>query len=576
MSIKFLLLSILFLCIVQFNTYLLTQEIPEVKTTVLTAKKTLRNSISVYEVSMYFSNISKDRVTSLWKSENPDDITLVCNLIEKMQEITNQKDTAITNFEKYKRYAVYRDLWGMALGFYTRHPTNNKVKKEIVEAWQKSPKNVNLHSVALLDYCDNILFPKEKIETIKSNAWKIVAKTNNLGIWESFCQRIQGTYSRNNFVIGDKSDIEKLEIYIKHLDMEFASSRHAANIASFAKHELMSHLNIPINGIPSLVVLHLTVEEIKELGPIIFLDEKTIKEREEAKTAGIRAIAEAPEMAKRLMIDEPGRLKAMNIIGNIQEPEQVRKEMKFALCQYYGIRVNQFPNVKATPKEVQKISELLKTENEQVTSDILDILSAAQCVSLIPDLFEICYSKKIPPYRGFGTIAIAPKKTVYFQYSPTQIISYLGDEQVIPELEKLANSATVSEEMKQDALLAINRIKRRKAEEQEQLKRNEETKRLLAERKIFVAEAGGPTDVKMNPFYDPTRKPDDSQQGHLLNSRTWTSLEGWFTQNAVLIRKDKNNVVLKRDEDNKEITVPINRLSIQDQNYIQTWKPPQK
>jgi hypothetical protein len=38
-----------------------------------------------------------------------------------------------------------------------------------------------------------------------------------------------------------------------------------------------------------------------------------------------------------------------------------------------------------------------------------------------------------------------------------------------------------------------------------------------------------------------------------------------------LIRKEDEHVILIRDTDKKEITVPVKRLSVQDQEYIKNW-----
>ena len=552
----------------------------------------LKKFVRYEDLPNYCHSVTSEMIQRFLKAKNVSDLSSQMDISPFFSGIEELEKKVDDNFSKMKPNdyfmlcSAYQTSWGIVKRLQLWDKDDKDYRERVVQQFKRSLAKQGPHYLSMVTLLWFDIATPEELAQLKTFAWNYIEKSEDLLVLESFCNMLQQIDPHTKNMFGNAEDIKKLAIFNRHIDITTASGKRAIQITSHTWNVIECYLD-PTRlgdgpGLPT-VVLQVTHAEVEKLGPIIFLDEKAfqerekaIKERAEAKARQLRAIAEAPELAKRLMLDEPGRLKAMNIIGNIQEPEEVRREMKFALWQYYGIRVNPVPNVKATPKEVQKIRELLKTENEQVKSDILDILSAAQCVSLIPDLFEMCYSKKIPPYRGFGTIAIAPKKTVYFQYSPTQIISYLGNEQVIPELEKLANSATVSEAMKQDSRLAIDIIKRRKAEEQEQLKRNEEVKRLLAERNIVVAEAGGPTDVKMNPFYDPTHKPDDSRQERPKNSRTWTSLEGWHSLNAVIIRKEADHIILVRDADEKEITVPIKRLSIQDQEYIKNWVSPDK
>ncbi|MDR2437976.1 MAG: hypothetical protein LBE12_01225 [Planctomycetaceae bacterium] len=450
------------------------------------------------------------------------------------------------------------------------------MKKSLLEQWTNAVKTDGVHFIGLLKSfkVEEINIPKENFLHVKDRSWQIIKHSNNLLLLYSFCSTLLS--------IGNHDDVNKLGLLQKRFDLNTPSGYRACEIVNDTRITLAYRL-APKHGMPSKTgISPITLKEFELLGPIVSLDEKTAKEREEAKAKRIRMIQEEPEkaanLAKQLVGDTQGRLEMIKKIGNIQESEVMRKAMKDTLSFYYSDKRNEQGenfDEKASLDEVKKIKELLKSENQKLKSDILDIIRSARCVSLIPNLFEMCYSTEVPPYLGFGSVDPKTKKIIRFQYSPTQIISYLGNEQVIPELEKLINSVTVSETMKQDARLTIDIIKRKQREEKERIASREKEKGLIAEGKLFVAEAGGPMDTKMNPFYDPNAKLNISPDApkRLNNSRTWTSLEGWHSLNAVIVRKENDHIVLVRDADEKEITVPIKRLSIQDQEYIKNWIP---
>ncbi|MDR0336005.1 MAG: hypothetical protein LBI18_02845, partial [Planctomycetaceae bacterium] len=52
-------------------------------------------------------------------------------------------------------------------------------------------------------------------------------------------------------------------------------------------------------------------------------------------------------------------------------------------------------------------------------------------------------------------------------------------------------------------------------------------------------------------------------------SRHWTSTDGEFTQAACFIDLKDNQVILKLKGETKEITVPLSKLSKEDQKYVQ-------
>jgi hypothetical protein len=155
----------------------------------------------------------------------------------------------------------------------------------------------------------------------------------------------------------------------------------------------------------------------------------------------------------------------------------------------------------------------------------------------------------------------------------------LGFEQTLPALRQLEKSPKVSNMMQKDARLAIDMIEQRMHNEKMELNKQGER----GDKKNFaVLELGGPSDVKMNPFFVPEdfpqakpvapnisieddipEKPEETEtfRERPTGLRIWTSLEGWFTLDAVLVKKDNKQVVLSRDKDGKEITVPIERLS---------------
>ncbi len=71
---------------------------------------------------------------------------------------------------------------------------------------------------------------------------------------------------------------------------------------------------------------------------------------------------------------------------------------------------------------------------------------------------------------------------------------------------------------------------------------------------------GGSSTSTDNPFAMP------AEEGHPM--RTWSDNSGTFKIEAVYIRADGDNVVLKR-EDGKEIRVPLGRLSKADQVHVE-------
>jgi hypothetical protein len=51
--------------------------------------------------------------------------------------------------------------------------------------------------------------------------------------------------------------------------------------------------------------------------------------------------------------------------------------------------------------------------------------------------------------------------------------------------------------------------------------------------------------------------------------RKWTSIDGTFTQEAFFLDLKENQVFLKLKGDTKEITVPFEKLSKENQKYVQ-------
>jgi len=553
----------------------------------------LKKFVRYEEIPDYCHSITPEMIQCFLKAKKVSDlssqmdISLFFSSIEELEKKVDDNFSKMKPNDYFMLCSAYQTSWGIVKRLHLWDKDDKDYRERVVQQFRRSLAKQGAHylSMVTLNWFD--ITTPEEISQLKAFAWNYIEKSDDLLILEYFCNMLQWTDPHTKKLFGNADDVMKLAALGRHIDMTTASGKRAIQITGHTSNVIECYLDpTRLGDAPGLptVVLQVTHAEVEKLGPIQFLDEKVIKEREAAKAEQLRMIQEEPEkaanLARQLVTDGKGRLEMIKMIGDIQKSEVMRNAMKNTLSLYYLDKSNEQGesyDEKAGLDEVQKIRELLKLENQKIKSDVLDIIRAARCVSLIPNLFEMCYSKEIPPFQGFGTVTIDPKKTVRFQYSPTQVISCLGNEQVIPELEKLANSATVSEEMKQDALLAIVVIKRKQQEEQEQLKLKEKENRLVAEGKLIIARAGGPMDAKMNPFYDPTVKSDDSQKTERpKNSRTWTSLEGWHTLEAVLIRKDKENIILKRDNDNKEITVPINRLSIQDQNYIQNWTSPPK
>ena len=422
---------------------------------------------------------------NLWKSTSQEEINNVFKIISNLQDqllsfnklsIKEQKNS----LQFYKIQKSYEHVWEIAFLIYKRQSTAT-IKKQLIEQWTSSIKTEGIHFIGLLKSfkTEEINIPQEKILYVKNKSWQIIEHSDNLLLLDSFCSTL--------LLIGNHDDLKKLDLLQKRFDLSTPSGYRACEIVNDTKNTLRYRL-VPERGIPAKTgISPVTAKEFELLGPIVFLDEKTIKEREEAKAARLRAIQEEPEkatsLAKQLIADEKGRLNMLKIIGDIRESEVMRRTMKNTLSLYYLDKSNEQGedyDEKASPDEVKKIKEILKSENIKIKSDALDIIRNARCVCLIPDLFEICYSKEMPPYWGFEMVAIDPKtqQPIRFQYSPTQVISVLGNEQVIPELEKLTHSITVSEAMKQDARLAIDVIKRRQQEEKERIASQEKRKRI--------------------------------------------------------------------------------------------------
>jgi hypothetical protein len=554
---------------------------------------TMKKEFVLYEdLPSYCDSVTTEMIQCFLKAKKVSDLSSLMDVSPFFSCIKELEKKVDDNFSKMKQYdyymlcSAYKISWGIIMRLHLWDKGDKEFRERVVRQFKRSLAQKGPHHIAMTTLLWFDIATPEEISQMKASAWNYIEKSDNLLILESFCNIIQFVDPDTKKIIGDAKDIKRLENYIKQVDYNLPSGKRAIEITNYAYNVIACYLDPTRLGDAhglSWFVERVSLAESEKLGPITFLDEKVIKERAAAKAEWERAIREAPETAKRLVANESGRLKAMKVIANIQEPNEIRRAMKDTLSLYYFDKKNEQGedyDEKASSDEVKTIRELLKSENQKIKSDALDIIRSARCVSLIPDLFEMCYGKNIPPYMGFGLMEIDPKTgkpspAKFFQFSPTFVIGCLGDGRVIPELEKLANSVTVSESMKQDARLAIKMIRRRKKEEDDRLVLKKEQKHLIAEGKLVVAEAGGPMDVKMNPFYDPTEKLVDppTTQERPKNSRTWTSLEGWYSLDAVIIRKEGENVILARDKDGKEITVSVKRLSTQDQNYIKNWIP---
>ncbi|MDR2407722.1 MAG: hypothetical protein LBE13_06390 [Bacteroidales bacterium] len=548
------------------------------------------------ELPNYCHSITQEMIQCFLKAKKVSDLSSQMDISPFFSGIEELEKKVDDNFSKmkpndyYMLCSAYQISWGIVKRIQLQDKDNKDYRERVVQQFKRSLAKQGAHYLSMVTLLWFDIASPEEFSQLKAFAWNYIEKSDDLLILESFCNMLQRTDPHTKKLFGNAEDVKKLATLNHHIDMTTASGQRAIQITNHTSNVIECYLDptrlSDTSGL-STFVLQVTHAEVEELGPIIFLDEKTIKEREEAKAKRSRMIQEEPEkatnLAKQLVGDANGRLKMLKMIGDIQESDVMRKAMKDTLSFYYFDKKNaqgETYEEKASLDEVQKIRELLKSENQKLKSDALDLIRSARCVHLIPDLFEICYNKRVPPYLGFGFGSVDPKtkKPIRFQYSPTQIISYLGNEKIIPELEKLSNSVTVSETMKRDAQLAIDVIKQKVQYEKEQIASQEKEKRLVTEGKLIIVRSGDRTDVKMNPFYDPTEKLVDlsDSQERPPNSRTWTSLEGWHSCNAVLNRKKDDHIILIRDTDKKEIIVPIKRLSVQDQEYIKNWIPPKK
>ncbi|MDR0335737.1 MAG: hypothetical protein LBI18_01465 [Planctomycetaceae bacterium] len=217
---------------------------------------------------------------NLWKSTSQEEIDNIFKILSKLQEqLSSFKEPNIKkqNYPQfYKIQESYEFIWDILFLIYRKHPTDT-MKKSLLEQWTNTIKTDGVHFIGLLKSfkIEEINVPKENFLHVKERSWQIIEHSDNLLLLYLFCSTLLS--------IGNDDDVNKLGLLQKRFDLNTPSGYRACDIVNDARNTLSYRL-APERGIPSKTgIAPITLKEFELLGPIVSLDEKTFKEREEAK-----------------------------------------------------------------------------------------------------------------------------------------------------------------------------------------------------------------------------------------------------------------------------------------------------
>ncbi|MDR1485312.1 MAG: hypothetical protein LBT09_10870, partial [Planctomycetaceae bacterium] len=557
LSIFFVIFLIL-LCQVNFaqsvNQPLPQQAIPVISTVGKTKDKVLDEKLktSRKQIQELTSELNSADWNNLCQNISPENFKITRQVLAKYENELNSELSKTNKFYAGYLRREYRITWSIL----AKYAQNEKYRNSIKQQWQKIIKNLDdVCCVELLNICyypdTNKYATADDITHLKNRSWDFIEKTSDIYLFDSFCQNLRYSNELTKKLLDGVDDLKRLEKLMKRIDTSNPAGKRAMEVANYSCNIMRIYIDQSY-GIPSWVVTPLTFEELIELEPLRYLSDEEVAKRDKEKADAKAAFETKLKNASELVKTEKGRIEIIRTINSPNEIQKLKETYYIALKEYYLNKRDEIYRSTdlsfihydvVTSNEKSELRKLLYSKDQILQWHALTFISTVEIRDLVPDLLVLAAEKEQIPD---GTLVAAPSFTPGPNFKPRSYHSFvyrllgrLGNQRTIKPLEQLRQSNKISTELKKDAVLAIEDIKRHIDEQNNAKKYWLNLRRDVREKKVVVA--GRIIDID---------KPDPepiSPEGF----RKWETSDGLFKTTAKFVGlkeiKDKAGKITDKD-----------------------------